>query len=787
MVKRGLVALAITAAVSMGPAAGLAIADPWSAAPVGTTSAQMNASPLLQAVAGTAAPEAAEAVDPVADPVSRGDGTDDEAEDDDEDDDENDAENDAENGTENGTDDDTDQAPTGTDETSTQVDAAAVSPNRFVATAPTRIFDTRRPGSAKVNAGATITVNVTGNGRPVPAEATAVVANLTLTETEGTGYVSVWPAGRSQPTASSANVEFSDQTIANLVTVPLGTNGALRVFTQPRTHVIVDVFGYYVPATSASAGRFVGNTPYRLLDTRFANALQWGTMPPNSSITVDVAAFTSGIAGAPQLPADATAVAINLTATDTAGPGFFGVQPAGATPGLVSNLNATSAGQTLANQVISRVVDRKFSIYTQTGGHLVVDLVGYYTGAGAATSATGLFVPLTPARLLDTRPGMSNSPLAGAKPQASQTLGVTTASRGGLPTSGFSAVVLNATATQTTAPGFVTLWSAGGNRPPTSNLNATRADQTVANHAIVPVSTAGFSVLTQSGSHLVADVAGYFTGNAPAAPAGYVPNSAGFPPSVGSHKFMYTFPDGSYARWNPCRPITYALNLTGAPSFARREVDAAITKVEAATGLDFQYVGDTTAGLDGRPPTGVDTVIAFGTPSQNAALTGAAGLGGGAYSPAWNGADPRVVNGFVLVNRTITFSEGLGGNGLQGLLLHELGHMIGLDHVGDYGEVMYPVMHPVPNGYGPGDRQGLWALGAAQGCLRLAGGAFSTQSLGDGGATGDGTPPLLTATREDGDAPVFLGFCDLGARPQAAAVLQAALSATSATPATPAG
>lgn len=660
-------------------------------------------------------------------------------------------------------------APPGAAPTMT-ASAATVSnaPNRFVPVAPTRLLDTRRAGFAKFAVGETRVIDVVSDGSVVPVGATAAVINLTLTAPENAGYIAAWPADQSQPITSVANIETANQTIANLATVPLGAAGDIRVFTQPRTHVIVDVFGYYVPATSSTAGRFVANVPYRLLDTRLANPVQWGTMPPNSSITVDVGALTAGSSTAPQIPADAGAVAVNLTVTATSGAGYFGVQPAGTTPGRVSNLNANLVGQTLANQVVTRVSNRRFSIYSQTGGHLVVDLVGYFTGATAASSATGLFVPVTPSRLLDTRPGMSNSPLSGAKPQASQTLGVTAASRGGLPASGFSALVLNATATQTTAAGFVTLWAAGATRPPTSNLNATRSDQTIANHAIVPVSTAGFSVLTQAGSHLVADVSGYFTGVAAAPPPGYVPNSAGFPPTVGSHRFMYRFDDGSHARWNPCQPISYALNLSGAPGFARTDVEAAIARVEAATGLDFQYAGETAGGLDGRPPTGVDTVIAFASPSENDALSGAAGLGGGSYSPAWYGADPRVVNGFVLVNRTVSFTQGLGGSGLQGLLLHEIGHMVGLDHVDDYGEVMYPVMHPLPNGYGPGDRQGLWALGAAQGCLRTGSASMlATQSSDDrGGTTED--PPVLTAGRAGNGtaAPVHAGFCNLGADPR---------------------
>jgi hypothetical protein len=169
--------------------------------------------------------------------------------------------------------------------------------------------------------------------------------------------------------------------------------------------------------------------------------------------------------------------------------------------------------------------------------------------------------------------------------------------------------------------------------------------------------------------------------------------------------------------------VTYQVNYAGAPSFARSEVDAAVARVEAATGIDLVDLGDLggTAGNDGTAPAGVDAVMAFVSPTENPGIGSAAGLGGGGYAPAWNGNSARVVSGFVLINETLGFSQGLGPTGLQGLLLHELGHMMGLDHVQDRAEVMYPVMHDVPNGYGPGDREGLWDLGAAQGCLQVAG------------------------------------------------------------------
>jgi hypothetical protein len=75
-----------------------------------------------------------------------------------------------------------------------------------------------------------------------------------------------------------------------------------------------------------------------------------------------------------------------------------------------------------------------------------------------------------------------------------------------------AAVALNVTATDPWYLGYVTAYPAGVRRPGSSNLNITALDQIVANHAIVRAGSRGLAVFTQSGTHLVADVAGWYLG-----------------------------------------------------------------------------------------------------------------------------------------------------------------------------------------------------------------------------------------------------------------------------------
>jgi LPXTG-site transpeptidase (sortase) family protein len=74
------------------------------------------------------------------------------------------------------------------------------------------------------------------------------------------------------------------------------------------------------------------------------------------------------------------------------------------------------------------------------------------------------------------------------------------------------AAVINLTTTETRGPGWFAAYAARTDRAEGSNLNATSANQTIANHAIARTSTAGIGVYTYAGGQVIVDVAGYFTG-----------------------------------------------------------------------------------------------------------------------------------------------------------------------------------------------------------------------------------------------------------------------------------
>jgi hypothetical protein len=171
----------------------------------------------------------------------------------------------------------------------------------------------------------------------------------------------------------------------------------------------------------------------------------------------------------------------------------------------VSSLNLEQAGDVRSNQVVvSPGVDGAIEMYTQSGTHLLVDVVGYFTNDSAPAGTSGLFFAAGPGRVLDTR--TTTTPVAG------RVVTATIAGQVGVPVSLVSAVVTNVTAVNALEPGFVTAWASEQTMPETSNLNVAEAGQTVPNHAIVQLGTDGtISVFTAGSADLLVDVFGWYS------------------------------------------------------------------------------------------------------------------------------------------------------------------------------------------------------------------------------------------------------------------------------------
>ena len=376
----------------------------------------------------------------------------------------------------------------------------------YVPLSPARLADTRAGhttidgrfvGIGALAAGSTFELPVLGRGG-VPGDSLAVTLNVTVTEATAAGFVTVFPCGSPQPTASNLNYD-AGSTIPNAVITKVGTGGAVCVFTQQAIQLVVDVNGAFPPSTS-----YVAIDPARVLDTRDGHTTIDGDQQASGAVSA-ASITTLQITGRAGVPPDATSVALNVTVTEPSASGFATVFPCGSTPPTASNLNY-SPGQTIPNLVIAKAgVGGAVCIFSQQPTQLVADVLGFFP-------ATTSFSALVPARLLDSRPGFTTvdgtSAGIATRPLATVTT-VHVAGRGGVPVNA-STAVLNVTVTNPAAPGFVTVYPCGIDPPLASNLNFGGA-QTIPNAVLTEIGTNGdVCMFNSQPTDLIVDVNGYF-------------------------------------------------------------------------------------------------------------------------------------------------------------------------------------------------------------------------------------------------------------------------------------
>lgn len=400
-----------------------------------------------------------------------------------------------------------------------EASAAPAGASAFRGLDPVRILDTRDGARPGANSSTVLTV---AGLHGVPANASSVVLNVTAYQPDREGFITVHPWGEGLPNTSNVNMRDSQTIVPNLVTAKVGVWGNVVLYASVATHIIVDVFGYYVPANTSREGRFIPAPPQRLLDTRHT-----ARVAPDGRVTVPRPSF---------VPEDTEGMVLNVTAVNSGmrenGFAYWTAMPAGAPTPDTSNLNVMRAGQTIANQVIVKPSSTGVDFYSYAGGDIIVDFLGHYTGPSAGLESYGLYVPMTTARLLDTR--SSPNPLGrGVAVHHGWSVEVATGGVATVPVNGASAVALNVTMTRALDDGFVTVYPAGQSRPDASNINSDRSGVTAPNHVQVQNATRGITLYSFGGADLIVDIFGWFVG-APAAssfpaPANPLPPAQYFP------------------------------------------------------------------------------------------------------------------------------------------------------------------------------------------------------------------------------------------------------------------
>jgi autotransporter-associated beta strand protein len=267
--------------------------------------------------------------------------------------------------------------------------------------APERICDTRSGNPSNLSGtalsqcegktlmpGTPLTIQVTGLGNIPSTGVSAVALHVTAVNESGSGYLTVYPAmSGAAPVVSNVNFVPSQGAVSNTVIVGVNSSGQIDIESSVMTNVVVDTEGYFTTASGTGSEFNALSQPARILDTRCAvsPAPSFCSSEDIPSANASVGMLGAGqtitvtAAGVDGIPSDATAVAVNITATNTTGNSYLTVYPPGS-PSLTSVLNWT-AGQTVSNLVLVTLGSSgTFDIENQSGNtNVMVDVMGYYS------------------------------------------------------------------------------------------------------------------------------------------------------------------------------------------------------------------------------------------------------------------------------------------------------------------------------------------------------------------------------------------------------------------------
>ena len=367
--------------------------------------------------------------------------------------------------------------------------AALTEKMSFQPVTPFRFADSRRNLTvSRLPANQQVRIKVAGR-KGLPADITAISANFTGVGAPASGYLTASHCAQASPSFSTLNYEAFDG-VPNQAIIPLD-RGDLCLFSSQPTDIIIDVNGYVSPGASQI---FTPLTPKRLYDSRpKAQPLR-----PGQVLRVKVEG------GSSPAPAEAIAVAINLTSVLPDQTGWIRAFPCDSSPTEVSTLNPR-VGQARANSaIVPTAADGTICLTSNVTSHVIVDITGWFGDRSGQQ-----FVPINPVRLADTR--QAHPELNGGSGPImlapGKTLQVKVAGHRGIDPNA-RAASLNIVAAGATMPGFLTAVPCG-QRADVSNLNFAGGGTAIANGVNVKLGDAGAVCLTTSAlTHVLVDITG---------------------------------------------------------------------------------------------------------------------------------------------------------------------------------------------------------------------------------------------------------------------------------------
>jgi len=457
-------------------------------------------------------------------------------------------------------------------------------PLQFVPVTPCRVADTRDPdgpfGGPELTANTSREFDIPQSACSIPANAVAYSLNVTVVPNASLGYLTLWPAGQTQPIVSTLN---SDGRVkANAAIIPAGTNGGVSIFVSDPTQVILDIDGYFVAAGTAAALAFHPLTPCRIADTRNSDGPLGGPyLSSGTSRSFPIQSSSCSI------PSTAQAYSLNLTAVPHSTLNYLTTWPTGESQPVVSTLNSLTGAVTANAAIVPVGTGGAVSIFVSDNADIILDINGYF----APPSANGLSLySLPPCRVIDTR---------GEAGAFDGVLAVNAESSSCAPPSTAQAYVLNATVVPPGTLDYLTLWPEGEAQPVVSTLNAVDGAVT-SNMAIVPTQNGSIDAFSSNSTSLILDISSYF------APTPSATNTPTFSVPAGTYTGEQTVsiadstPDATiYYTTDGTTPTTSSAQYTGPISVSS---SGTLKAVALAPGYALSAVASATYTLQAETP-----------------------------------------------------------------------------------------------------------------------------------------------------------------------------------------
>jgi sugar lactone lactonase YvrE len=492
-------------------------------------------------------------------------------------------------------------------------------PLQFVPVTPCRVADTRNPdgpfGGPELTANTSREFDIPQSACSIPANAVAYSLNVTVVPNASLGYLTLWPAGETQPLVSTLN---SDGRVkANAAIIPAGTNGGVSIFVSDPTQIILDIDGYFVAAGTASALAFHPLTPCRIADTRNSDGPLGGPyLSSGTSRSFPIQSSSCSI------PSTAQAYSLNLTAVPHSTLNYLTTWPTGEPQPVVSTLNSLTGAVTANAAIVPVGTGGAVSIFVSDNADIILDINGYF----APPSANGLSLySLSPCRVIDTRND------AGA---FDGMLSVNVQSSSCAPPSTAQAYVLNATVVPSGSLGYLTLWPEEESQPVVSTLNANDGAVT-SNMAIVPTQNGSIDAFSSSSTNLILDISSYFAPTPPATSTPTFSISAGTYTGEQTVSIIDSTQDATiYYTTDGTTPTTSSAQYTGPISVSS---SGTLKAVALAPGYALSAVASATYTLQAATPI---FSLASGTYSGTQILTISDATSGAAIYYTTNGTTP---------------------------------------------------------------------------------------------------------------------------------------------------